>query len=99
MVLVRRAVAAVLLCSLFVFAAATPALAQARDPFRPPIGGGAAPGGVTQPPATGGQGAVPPDTGGGLPRTGQDLVLLVAAALALMCAGGALRLTGRLLAT
>jgi hypothetical protein len=96
--IVRRVVAAILLCVLLLLAASVPAVAQARDPFRPPAGSGATPGEVAQPPAAG-DGAVAPPGSGGLPRTGQDLVLLIAMASALMAAGGALRLTGRLLAS
>jgi hypothetical protein len=95
--LVRRSVALLLLCAVLVLAAPGSAVAQARDPFRPPAGSAAGGGDVAQPPTTDG-GAPAPSGPSGLPRTGQDVVLLVAAAFALLTAGGALRLTGRLLA-
>ena len=93
--LVRR-VAAIFLLLLFLLLSAVPALAQGRDPFRPPAGAGSSQGGGLPAPE-GGEVVVPSDPGR-LPRTGQDVVLPAAAALALIVAGGALRLTGRLLA-
>lgn len=91
-------IAALLLCSLVLLAAAAPAIAQARDPFRPPGGTSVVPGDTAGPPATGGDDGTPPGTGG-LPRTGQDILLLIATAAAFLAAGGALRLTGRVVAT
>jgi hypothetical protein len=75
-----------------------PAWSQARDPFRPPAGAGATTSGGAAP-GTGGTGqAVSPPATGGLPRTGQDLLDPLAVAAALIAMGGALLLTGRLVA-
>ena len=96
MTFVRRTVAAILLCVVILLAAAAPAVAQARDPFRAPGGTGLVPADTGQPPPAAEPALSPPGTGA-LPRTGQDLVVLITAALAFVAAGGALRLTGRAL--
>lgn len=83
-------------CCLLVALAAAPALAQGRDPFRPPAGAGPSQGDDGSPPSVDDGGRTPTDASR-LPRTGQDLMLLVAIAAVFLCSGGALRLTGRLL--
>lgn len=95
MVTVKRAAAMLVLVFVLTLITAAPAHAQARDPFRPPAGAEPVPGGEAPAPGDD-EGVVLPPTPGGLPRTGQDLVMLVAAGLVLICAGSALRLTGRL---
>lgn len=94
----RRTVAVILLCSLLLLVGAAPAIAQARDPFRPPAGAGPSQGDTAGPPAVGDGDVAPPEPGR-LPRTGQDLMSLVAVACAFLAAGGSLRLTGKLLTT
>jgi len=84
---------------LLLLAIAMPSRGQGKDPFQPPAGvggAGAAGGSTTGRVATPGPNLEPP-AAPGLPRTGQDVEMLVLAAAVLLIAGGAMQLAGRAL--
>jgi hypothetical protein len=75
---------------------ATSALAQSRDPFRPPSGSGTvegpgSTGGAQRPPLA----VPPPGTNDDLAHTGQDVASVVALGLSLIALGTGLSAAGR----